>query len=86
MHGQQEDHCRIGSLEIYFLALNKGIADHCRIGSLEIINGAIVTDSGDHCRIGSLEITALSARGTILRSLPHRQLRNPGNNNKNYLL
>ncbi len=46
-------HCRIGSLEIYFLILAPAPPVHCRIGSLEIFMGNHYSRISVHCRIGS---------------------------------
>ena len=52
-------HCRIGSLENYFMVRIYNILIHCRIGSLEILRDQSRKDTRIHCRIGSLEITTL---------------------------
>ena len=49
------DHCRIGSLEMHQLAINTSHVDHCRIGSLETMTPMTEETVKDHCRIGSLE-------------------------------
>ena len=53
---EQDDHCRIGSLEIRRVKWLPPIIDHCRIGSLEISRKVVEEVNPDHCRIGSLEI------------------------------
>ena len=55
------DHCRIGSLEIYYYYYYY-ICDHCRIGSLEIRYKKSSEWMDDHCRIGSLENDAIFTR------------------------
>ena len=71
------DHCRIGSLESQTHSQSCDTQDHCRIGSLEIPDWRYLDTVKDHCRIGSLEMTKVSSKEAAVRSLPHRQLRNP---------
>ena len=52
-----DDHCRIGSLEINSTFTDFQAIDHCRIGSLEKTKGLPEAYEIDHCRIGSLERT-----------------------------
>ena len=52
----EEDHCRIGSLEMDAGGNAIPSDDHCRIGSLESLKLIIFPLLLDHCRIGSLEI------------------------------
>ena len=52
------------------------VADHCRIGSLEIWFERDYIYEYDHCRIGSLETWKFTNNLKLVRSLPHRQLRN----------
>ena len=54
-----KDHCRIGSLETYFVIFVIFVIDHCRIGSLEKGQSVTTYDYDDHCRIGSLEIKGM---------------------------
>ena len=70
------DHCRIGSLEIKYAPIATDFVDHCRIGSLEKAHEVHENDVFDHCRIGSLEIVIDGPKAEVVRSLPHRQLRN----------
>ena len=70
------DHCRIGSLETVDIKDYETDFDHCRIGSLEISENFISLLCQDHCRIGSLESQVRREIGRKKRSLPHRQLRN----------
>ena len=57
----KNDHCRIGSLEIYRNGRLIRLYDHCRIGSLEIDISGVNDGEIDHCRIGSLESQKVTA-------------------------
>ena len=54
-----QDHCRIGSLEIFRREVLRTNQDHCRIGSLESKGKPALLATVDHCRIGSLETIPL---------------------------
>ena len=69
-------HCRIGSSEIAVFGKVVREVVHCRIGSSETTMLEALRGHWVHCRIGSSEKARILWLDVVIRSLPHRQLRN----------
>ena len=67
--------CRTGSLEMNENEAKKSELVNCRTGSLERMADTADGKAAVNCRTGSLETIRINGPPSLLRELPHRQLR-----------